>query len=57
MIAYLDGVAHDGHLVQGGLPVEQHHVSVAHVPLYDISYGQTGSCTLTVGVLCVWGWG
>lgn len=31
-------VGHDGELVEGGLPVEEHHVAVLHVALHDIAH-------------------
>lgn len=34
----LDAVRHDGHAVQRGLPVEQHDIAVAQVPLHDIPH-------------------
>lgn len=33
-------VGHDGDPVQGGLPVEEHHVSLAQVPVHHIPHAQ-----------------
>ena len=33
-----DAVRHDGHAVQRGLPVEQHDIAIAQVPLYNVPH-------------------
>lgn len=41
-------VCHDAGLVQCGLPVEQQHVSVLEVPVYDLHPAQDG-CAVGLG--------
>lgn len=49
--ADLCSVRHDGHLVERGLAVEEHHVVVVEVTLHQVAVTQVPSDLLAVGVL------